>query len=159
MSKETAVQESTQTQTHEAPKPAAADASRQLHEIRDLLFGEQLRATHQRAEELEYRLQQQLQDMASAFSSALKQLQDDTQQRLAEMSQRLEALDEKHTQQAKNLAQDITTLSGQVADNHQELADQLAATSNDLKNNKTDRKMLANLLSSMANNLSVDEQI
>jgi DNA anti-recombination protein RmuC len=159
MSKETAVEGNTEALTNEARTAQAADPNRQLHEIRDLLFGEQLRSVHQRTEELEYRLQKQLQDMTTAFGSALEQLQDDTRRQLTELSQRVDSLDEKHTQQTTNLAQDIAALSGQVTEKYQALADKLAATSNDLKNNKTDRKMLASLLSGMANNLSVDEQL
>ena len=160
MSKETVDQGKAGAQAHNTQKDSTStvDSTRQLHEIRDLLFGEQLRSVHQRTDELEYRLQKQLQEMTAAFSNALKELQDDTQMRLAELGRQSQSIDEKHTQKTTMLSADIQAVADELEKKYQELVDKLAATSNDLKNNKTDRKMLANLLAGMANNLSLDEQ-
>lgn len=186
MNKKVTVAESAEPATGQTVLEPAQQASQQLLEIRDLLFGEQLRTVHQRADEMEAKLQSKLQEMNVHFSNALKDLRQDFNEQLSSHKQQSSILHRQHEEQEENLGQRITTLSEKLQHTHQELMtsdaelqtqlqqelDQLSqvvqknyadvmakinAASEELTTNKADRKTLAAMLASMANNLTNEE--
>lgn len=174
----------TQTSTPEADVPLKPE--QQLFEIRDLLFGEQQRLIELRIQNLEKNMQRKLQEMNDVFSNALNTLRQDSHAKLEELASHVEDLSKKHTENEHNLGADISDLQHHLNETRSELMqadsdldthlnneanrlmneltkkyDELMAnlnnTSEELKNNKADRKTLATLLASVANNLNENE--
>ncbi len=186
MSKKANVAEPTESVPEQAAVEPAQQASQQLLEIRDLLFGEQLRAVHQHADEMEAKLQNKLQEMNSNFSNALRELRQEFNEQLSSFKAESAILHRKHDEREAELGQKISALGDKLQQTHQDLIDsdaslqaqlqqeleqlsqvvqknyndvmaKLSAASEELTNNKADRKTLAAMLASMADNLTNEE--
>lgn len=186
MNKKATVADSVEMTEEETVLEPAQQASQQLLEIRDLLFGEQLRAVHQRADDMEARLQSKLQEMNDNFSNALRELRQDFDDQLSSHKQHAALLHQQHTEQEANLDHKINALADKLQQTHQELAAtdaslqaqfqqeleqlsalvqknyndvmaKISAASEELSTNKADRKTLAAMLASMADNLTNQE--
>lgn len=187
MSKKTTNQATAEPQaTQQKDQPTPPSPEQQLVEIRDLLFGEQQQAIQQRIDRLERNMQKKLQEMSDMFSTALNNLSKECSNKIEDLASHVEDLNRQHTHSEHMLASDISDLQHDLSDTRKELqqADSeidahlnaeanrlmseltqkynemmanLKATSEELKNNKADRKTLATLLASVANNLNEDE--
>ena len=155
--------------TSDPAQEPALQASQQLLEIRDLLFGEQLRAVHQREDEMELDLQAKLQEMNDQFSEALRELKQEFAEQLAQhqqqSAQQISALnDNLNKTRAELIASDadlqtqmqqgLEQLRQVVQKNYDDVMAKISAASEELTNNKADRKTLAAMLASMADNLT-----
>lgn len=166
-----------QASGNKPPAPA-----KQLQEIRDLLFGEQLSTVQNSIETLNSSIQQQLNALQKQLETRLQQLKSDidaqlgelgsvTEQRDSDQSSRTAAVqDDLDTVRAtlkaglkeqeesrkglgRDLSREITQLGKEIERRHRDAMKKLDTVSKDLKANKADRKTLATLLASMANNL------
>lgn len=155
------------------------DATKQLSDIRDLLFGEQSRAMDQRTDHLESSLTKQIEALGGELRKSLETLRTDTFTQLNHLASHVEELNQQHqskeqkieselSETSKNLNKadleieahleaEVKKMMNELTAKYNDMMARLAETSDDLKNNKADRKTLATLLASMANNLTVDE--
>ncbi|MBD1557217.1 hypothetical protein HC752_09710 [Vibrio sp. S9_S30] len=123
--------------------------SDQLAQIQHLLFGE-------RAESIEVAIEDLSQRTNQTFIQIEKKL-DAINLQIAKLADSLESL--AHTSQQSNsslemhFTQEVGELSQQLHDKHEEALNKIDSVSEELKNNKADRKTLAALLSSMAEDL------
>ncbi len=158
----------------------------QLAAIRDLLHGEELRTINSDIVKLTDDMNNRLQHMSDHFEQALSKLSTDFSSKLEDLGKHLESLNKQHHHREDDLSSDIDDLRHRLEQAQQEsnqadseLHDELQSeadrlmrelnqrhdkamaelekTSQDLSSNKADRKTLANLLASMANNLTADE--
>jgi DNA anti-recombination protein RmuC len=164
------------------PPPLLPVADRQLAEIRDLLFGEQMRTIQNvvndlqsdllgRIEALTLRLAQNIEQTRRDFSVRLDELAqhvdllnrnqesrlasdiDEVAERIQQLQQASDTGDQKLEQQLEDMA---TTLNQSISSRAQELQERLTQTQLELRNSKADRKTLAGLLDRMATELNQD---
>lgn len=172
MSKKATVADSAVSDQSQAAAEPTQQANQQLFEIRDLLFGEQLRAVHQRADEMEAKLQNKLQEMNSLFSTALSTLKQEFTEQLSNHKKQSFLLHQQHTEQLQKnhqeltdsdahlqaqLQQELDQLTQVVQKNYNDVMAKINTASEELTNNKADRKTLAAMLASMADNLTNQE--
>ncbi|HVL01552.1 MAG TPA: hypothetical protein VM553_17160 [Dongiaceae bacterium] len=170
------------------PDPVATlpAPERQLAEIRDLLFGEQMRGIQSGVNALQRELLDRIDTLAGRFTLHLEQSRRDFNNRLDELNRRVEEL---NRQQENRLTASQSELSGRIAslrqdadrsdqslqqvlqqqlsdmagtlqesisNRSQELLERLNQTQVELRDSKADRKILANLLDRMATELNQD---
>lgn len=162
--------------------PAIPAAEHQLSEIRDLLFGEQMRGIHNNVKLLQRDMQDRMEALASRMTQNLEQARKDFTARLDELGQHVEQLNRQQDSRLAaahdeldsaiaSLRQDAErsdqTLEQQLVDMSatlhelistrvQELSQQLTQTQLELRYSKADRKILASLLDRMATELNQD---
>ena len=155
---------------------------RQLAEIRDLLFGEQMRGIQSGVNALQREVLDRIDALSSRFTLHLEQSRRDFSNRLDELDRRLEEVNRQQenrliSTQAElgariaNLRQDgersdqtlqqqlmdmAATLQESISQRSQELLERLNQTQVELRDSKADRKILAHLLDRMATELNQD---
>lgn len=155
-------------------------ANQSIDQIRHILFGEESEAQRERIETLDKRLQQSLKNAkaeASARAAATddslaavnveltKQLAEEKRQRKADVAKLNKTIDDlrKNTEQSLTKLGDqlygrITALQDELtttlSSRAQDLQDQLDLASEQLEDRKTDRALLSELFSSMAEQLN-----
>ena len=123
--------------------------SEQLAQIQHLLFGERAESIETAIEDLSDRTNQtfiQIEKKLDAINLQISKLADSLEG-LAQTSQQSNSSLEMH------FTQEVGELSQQLHDKHEEALNKIDSVSEDLKNNKADRKTLAALLSTMAEDL------
>ncbi|PKF80722.1 hypothetical protein CW749_05120 [Vibrio sp. vnigr-6D03] len=123
--------------------------SEQLAQIQHLLFGERAESIETAIEDLSERTNQtfiQIEKKLDAINLQISKLADSLEG-LAQTSQQSNSSLEMH------FTQEVGELSQQLHDKHEEALNKIDSVSEDLKNNKADRKTLATLLSTMAEDL------
>lgn len=165
-----------------SPSASSAVAERQLAEIRDLLFGEQMRFLQAGITTLQRQMLERLEELTQRFSQNLEQTRRDYNARLDALAQHVEQLNQR---QENRLATDIddvnvrlqsiqiaseqrdvtleqqlqdmaATLNEHIGNRARELMEQLTQTRLELRDSKADRKTLASLLDRMATELNQD---
>ncbi|BCL72925.1 hypothetical protein MADA3029_910084 [Vibrio nigripulchritudo MADA3029] len=128
------------------PQTNGAD---QLTQIQQLLFGE-------RAESIESAIEE-LSDKTNQTFIQLEKKLDSINLQIAKLADSLEGLAETSQQNNTSLemhfTQEVGELSQQLHDKHEEALSKIDSVSEDLRKNKADRKTLATLLSTMADDL------
>ena len=123
--------------------------SEQLAQIQHLLSGERAESIETAIEDLSERTNQtfiQIEKKLDAINLQISKLADSLEG-LAQTSQQSNSSLEMH------FTQEVGELSQQLHDKHEEALNKIDSVSEDLKNNKADRKTLATLLSTMAEDL------
>jgi uncharacterized protein YbjQ (UPF0145 family) len=170
------------SQKKEAISPKASEPEQQLVEIRRLLFGQEISAINQMIETMQQQFDQQIQQMTQYFEKEMTEMsqeflkeigkasekhQDLTHQTdelhhefdqtVASIQQEIDNSNNENIKHLEDAQQSIQTqldhMSKQLQEKHQVALDKIAQTANELTDNKADRKTLATLLSTMANNL------
>jgi F0F1-type ATP synthase membrane subunit b/b' len=170
------------SQKKEATSSKVSDSEHQLLEIRRLLFGQEVTALNQLIETMQHQFDQQIQQMTQYFEKEMTEMSQEFQKELSKLSDKHQDLslqtDEFHhefdqavssihtdidsstndsVKHLKDAQQTIQTqldhMSKQLQEKHQIALDKIAQTANELSDNKADRKTLASLLATMANNL------
>lgn len=119
--------------------------SEQLAQIQHLLFGERAEYIETAIEDLSERTNQtfiQIEKKLDAINLQISKLADSLEG-LAQTSQQSNSSLEMH------FTQEVGELSQQLHDKHEEALNKIDSVSEDLKNNKADRKTLATLLSTI----------
>ncbi|CCN68680.1 hypothetical protein [Vibrio nigripulchritudo] len=128
------------------PQTNGAD---QLTQIQQLLFGE-------RAESIESAIEE-LSDKTNRTFIQLEKKLDSINLQIAKLADSLEGLAETSQQNNTSLemhfTQEVGELSQQLHDKHEEALSKIDSVSEDLRKNKADRKTLATLLSTIADDL------
>ena len=166
-----------------SPSASSAVAERQLAEIRNLLFGEQMRFLQAGIATLQRQMLERQEELSQRFSQNLEQTRRDFNARLDELAQHVEQLNQRQehrlatdmddvgvrlqsiqmaSEQAdQTLEQQLTdmvaTLNENISTRTRELAEQLTQTRLELRVTKADRKTLASLLDRMASELNQDD--
>ncbi len=169
-----------------AESDAKPDSTLQLKEIRELLFGAQVREvnadihtlqqdTNTRIKQLTQQMQHSLAELTATFNSRLddlaKHLESLNSQRMAreddlaadidhlrhQLEEAKAASDQADNQLHDRLTNEAERLANELNQRHHEAMERLNQTSTELSSNKADRKTLANLLAGMANNLTAGE--
>jgi len=154
----------------------------QLYKIRELLFGEQLRDIETAIKSLGDKLSISLHVVNGNLQSEIKQLNHDLEHKITQLNHQQIDINNQHNSTEKLIEDSLSALSSefhtyqQSDDEHQkstethlidmveklsqelnkkhiEAMEKLNVSANELKNNKADRKTLADLLSTMASNL------
>jgi ElaB/YqjD/DUF883 family membrane-anchored ribosome-binding protein len=170
------------SQKKETTQPQANESKDQLVEIRRLLFGQEVSAINQMIETMQHQFDQQIQQMTQYFEKEMTDMSQEFQKELSKISEKHQDLshqtDEfhhefdqavstiqneidnsssdgiKHLKEAQQSIQtQLDHMSKQLQEKHQIALDKIAQTANELTDNKADRKTLASLLATMANNL------
>lgn len=165
-----------------SPSASSAVAERQLAEIRDLLFGEQMRFMQAGVTALQRDMLERLDELSQRISQNLEQARHEVNARLDALGQHVEQLNQR---QENRLAADIddvnvrlqsiqsaseqadqtleqqlqdmaATLNEHISNRARELMEQLTQTRLELRDSKADRKTLASLLDRMASELNQD---
>lgn len=161
MDKNATIEESDNSEQAEATLDPIQQSSQQLFEIRDLLFGDQLRMVNQRVDQMEATFQAKLQEMSNQFSNALAETRQEFSERLDDQKQQLQntkqELQDSDDILRSQLLQQLDQLAQLVEQNHNDLMARINAASEELTHNKADRKTLATLLATMADNLVKQE--
>ena len=176
-------EEPVETEQFELPENSSTPvAERQLTEIRDLLFGEQMRLLQAGIHSLQQDLLQRLDSLAQTMSQNFEQTRQDFNSRLEELGRHVDALNraqenrliadiddvntrmtalQKSSQESDQLLeqqlQDMaTTLHEDISTRTREMMERLTQTQLELRDSKADRKTLASLLDRMASELNQD---
>lgn len=161
MSENATVDESENSEQPVATLDPIQQSSQQLFEIRDLLFGDQLRLVNQRVDQMEAAFQAKLQEMNNQFSAALAETRQDFTDRLDDQKQQLQnvkqELQDSDDILRSQLLQQLDQLAQQMERNHNDVMAKINSASDELTHNKADRKTLASLLSTMADSLATQE--
>jgi len=158
------------------------DPQVQLKEIQQLLFGEQIASVNRTIEHLDKQNQKQFDSIDKLIHQSIETLKQDLNHKLDDLSQHVAQLNDASQNHAalieddvSALQQDLNAFKQQTEDaeetlekllfseaeklaadmeaKYKELNEQLNTASGDLSERKTDRKVLAGLLSNMANSL------
>tara|TARA_B110000881_G_C18539781_1_gene497880 strand:- start:710 stop:1261 length:552 start_codon:yes stop_codon:yes gene_type:complete len=167
--------------SHAQPS-SESEVEQPLHKIRELLFGQKLHDIEDAIKRLEDKLSMSLHVVNGNLQSEIKQLSKDLAHKMAQLNTKQGQINDQHNtteqliedslqalssefhayQQSDDEHQKLTEtqlldmvekLSLELKKKHTEAMDKLNTTANELKNNKADRKNLADLLSTMASNL------
>jgi DNA anti-recombination protein RmuC len=168
--------------TVQEPVATLPAPERQLAEIRDLLFGEQMRGIQSGVNALQRELLERIDTLSSRFTHHLEQSRRDINNRLDELNRRVDELNrlqenrlaashselggritslrqdaDRSDQTLQQQLQDMAvTLQESISNRSQELLERLNQTQVELRDSKADRKILANLLDRMATELNQD---
>lgn len=158
------------------------DPQAQLHEIQQLLFGQQVAEVRQSIDELSERNKLQFIDLDKKLSSSIKDLKAHFTLQLEDLTQHVNQLNQSSENRAESieveaaslqktvegfhqeainahnslesqLIAEVEKLSADLESKYQELVDQLSQSSGNLNNDKLGRDTLAKLLVNMANKI------
>ncbi|OZG72858.1 hypothetical protein BTA51_12855 [Hahella sp. CCB-MM4] len=173
-------------QPSQAVQPDEVQAESQLSAIRDLLYGAQVRQINLDIDTLAEKMNDRMQQLSDKLEQSIQELNSTFSAKLDDLGKHLESLNKQRCQREDDLSADIDDLRNKLNEAHQEseqadraLHDELQAeadrltremarqhsqamaelkkSSQELSSNKADRKTLANLLASMADNLTTDK--
>ncbi len=167
-----------------------ADASGgSIGQIRDILFGNQMREYEKKFSRMEERILKESAELRSDFSKRFESLNRYVRQEIADLAERLKAEQEKRAEAIQKLVQDLAAtaatlerkaelmekqleksntewrrqlmeqsqaLSEDMDRKYEQTATDLVQTARELRENKIDRGMLADLFIEMAMNLNSD---
>ena len=125
MNKKSAVAEAAESEQEQVILEPAQQASQQLLEIRDLLFGEQLRAVHQREDEMEVSLQKKLQEMNDSFSEAIRELRQEFNEQLSQHKQQTTLQFNALTEQLQKTREELVASDADLKSQMQQELEQL----------------------------------
>lgn len=161
---------------------SASVAERQLAEIRDLLFGEQIRFLQAGISVMQRDLTERIDAVSEKLSRSIEQTRQDFNGRLDELGRHVETLNsaqqnylateiddvssqlqalQKSTEQGdqtleRQLQDMATALHQDISTRTREMMERLTQTQLELRDSKADRKTLASLLDRMASELNQD---
>ena len=168
------------TQTEGAPKPAD-----ELAQLREILFGQTNRAFRADLSALESRVNDSFSKLNTHLDNQFNDIRKLIDQQITELSNQLASANDNHSNvqeqlqnttdklqseleiaetAAKNdndaleahVVKELESLDNLFSKRHQELLEKLQQVTSELSESKTDRKTLANLLSTLATNLATD---
>ncbi len=176
--------------TDGAAAQALADASGgSIGQIRDILFGNQMREYEKKFSRMEERILKESAELRSDFSKRFEALNNYVRQEIADLAERLKGEQEKRAEAIQKLAQDLAAaaaalerkaeemekqleksntewrrqlmeqshaLSEDMDRKYEQTAADLVQTARELRENKIDRGMLADLFIEVAMNLNSD---
>ncbi|GIW27083.1 MAG: hypothetical protein KatS3mg070_0446 [Meiothermus sp.] len=159
MAKRVFIEES-KTQTHENPEA-------HLEQIRTILFGQQMLTIEQKLQGLEQRtteLNQELLDRIASLEDRLAGLlrQEAEERQIADQALQgsldtaVDNLEDKLASETKEIRAELKDQGRELNKKLDQVASSLQAAIEELRLHKTDRKVLANLLASMADSLQKD---
>lgn len=122
---------------------AVNDAGRNLDKIRELIFGEEKKYFESRINQLETSLTQEINQLKALFDEHFKSLDRATVILAEQTRDRLESL----TAQTQ---QERVRIGEQIREQHNTLYDMLAKATNDLRAEKVDRRVIAEMFAEMS---------
>jgi hypothetical protein len=122
---------------------SAYDSGRNLDKIRELIFGDELRYFEKRLNQIESSLTHEINQLKTLFDEHFKSLDRATMILAEQTRDRLESL----TAQAQ---QEQARIGEQIREHHNSLYDMLAKATNDLRAEKADRRVIAEMFAEMS---------
>ena len=119
------------------------DAAKNLDKIRELIFGEEFRYLENRLNQIESSLTHEINQLKMLFDEHFKSLDRATNILAQQTRDRIESL----TAQAQ---QEQARIGAQIREHHNTLYDMLAKATNELRAEKADRRMIAEIFSEMS---------
>ncbi|MCS7063816.1 MAG: hypothetical protein NZM04_07225 [Methylacidiphilales bacterium] len=126
--------------------PPQQDGSSNLDKIRELIFGDEIRRIENRILQLESKFTQEINHLKALFDEHYKSLDRATLILAQETRDRIESLTARAQQEQARIGE-------QIRQQHNTLYDMLAKATNDLRNDKADRRLIAEMFSEMAKRL------
>ncbi|MBU2976620.1 hypothetical protein [Alteromonas sp. C1M14] len=171
--------------TKESPPTDSAEKT-ELGQLREILFGQSNRDFQHQLDQLSARVEQHIQQLSSQLDEQVKQLNSTIDSRFDTLSKQLSEDSQQHQQNQgelkalhdtlkselemaeasahdetgkldTRLKKEMDELESMFNQRHQALLERLQQVTAELSTSKTDRKTLANLLSTMASNLATDQ--
>jgi chromosome segregation ATPase len=140
---------------------AAADSGENLDQVRELLFGGNLRLFESRVTDLEKRMQRELAELTDATDARFAGLEDHVASEVSGLTQRLDTIRKEQTDALKAVEKELKATSRRLDQRLlklQEQADEIMAVlqerTDDLQARKTDAAALAALFSEIAERIS-----
>jgi hypothetical protein len=122
-----------QAPTSNGPAPASSPAPESLDQVRDILFGGQMRMVDARLQGLEARMQQEQQSMRAEFTRELSNIDDAMKRGIAQLTDQLSGERTKRGEDLKALSADMRELVKSLERRHQALEEAASQADADLR--------------------------
>ena len=113
----------------------ATESPESLDQVRDILFGGQMRMVDTRLQALETRLQQEQVSLREEFSREVADLDDTVKKGIAQLNERLTAERAKRAEELKSLSSDMKELVKNLERRHQALEEAASQADAELRDN------------------------
>ncbi len=137
------------------------DGTGNLDQVRELLFGRNLRSLETRLDEVEKRLQREYAELTDASDARFESVEAHVSSEVAGVATRLESATKGQTDSLKSVERDLAAVSKKLEERLQRLQDQadaimaaLKQRTDDLDSRKADTVALARAFASMAEQLA-----